>query len=129
MTTPTENAVLAALRAVRDPDQGQDIVSLGLVKELHVHDAEVSFTLAFAGQSPATKAALHSSASKAISQLPGVSRVSVKMGSAAGAGRPQAPPAQGHAHGAPGAPAATDSIPQLNHTIAGAPAKGAVATC
>ena len=93
------STVLTALRAVRDPDQGQDIVSLGLVKELHVHDAEVSFTLAFAGQSPATKAALHSSASKAASQVPGVSRVSVKMGSAAGAGRPQAPPAQGHAPG------------------------------
>src|SRR5882672_10612255 len=126
MTTPTENAVLAALRAVRDPDQGQDIVSLGLVKEIRIQDAEVSFTLAFAGQAPATKAALHSSASKAISQLPGVSRVSVKVGWAAGAGRPQAPPGEGHAHGAPGAPAATDFIPQVKHTIAVSSGKGGV---
>jgi len=125
MTTLTESTVLTALRAVRDPDQGQDIVSLGLVKELHVHDAEVSFTLAFAGQSPATKAALHSSASKAVSQLPGVSRVSVKMGSAAGAGRPQAPAAQGPAHGQPGAPAA-DFIPEVKHTIAVSSGKGGV---
>jgi ATP-binding protein involved in chromosome partitioning len=125
MTTLTETAVLSALQAVRDPDQGQDIVSLGLVKELHVHDAEVSFTLAFAGQSPATKAALHSSASKAVSQLPGVSRVSVKMGSAAAAGRPQAPAAQGHAHGQQGAPAA-DLIPEVKHTVAVSSGKGGV---
>ena len=125
MTTVTENSVLAALRAVRDPDQGQDIVSLGLVKELHVHDAEVSFTLAFAGQSPATKAALHSSASKAISQLPGVSRVSVKMGSAAAAGRAPAA-AQGHAHGQPSAPAAAELIPQVKHTVAVSSGKGGV---
>ena len=125
MTTVTENTVLAALRAVRDPDQGQDIVSLGLVKELHVHDAEVSFTLAFAGQSPATKAALHSSASKAISQLPGVSRVSVKMGSAAAAGRAPAA-AHGHAHGQPSAPAAAELIPQVKHTVAVSSGKGGV---
>jgi ATP-binding protein involved in chromosome partitioning len=120
MTTPTESTVLAALRAVRDPDQGQDIVTLGLVKELHVHDAEVSFTLAFAGQSPATKAALHSSASKAVSQLPGVSRVSVKMGS--GAGRPAA---HGHTPGQPAA-AATDFIPEVKHTVAVSSGKGGV---
>ncbi|HEY7436933.1 MAG TPA: Mrp/NBP35 family ATP-binding protein [Methylomirabilota bacterium] len=122
MTTPTESSVLAALRAVRDPDQGTDIVSLGLVKELHVHDTEVSFTLAFAGQSPATKAALHSSASKAVSQLPGVSRVSVKMGAAAGAGRPAA---QGHAHGQPAA-AAADFIPEVKQTVAVSSGKGGV---
>jgi ATP-binding protein involved in chromosome partitioning len=122
MTTLTESTVLAALRAVRDPDQGQDIVTLGLVKELHVHDAEVSFTLAFAGQSPATKAALHSSASKTVSQLPGVSRVSVKMGSGAGAGRPAA---HGHAPGQPAA-AATDFIPEVKHTVAVSSGKGGV---
>jgi ATP-binding protein involved in chromosome partitioning len=125
MPTLTETAVLDALRAIQDPDQRRDIVSLGLVKELHVHDAEVSFTLAFAGQSPATKAALHSSASKAVSQLPGVSRVSVKMGSSAAAARPQAPAAQGHAHGQPGPPKA-DFIPDVKHTVAVSSGKGGV---
>jgi ATP-binding protein involved in chromosome partitioning len=125
MPTLTESAVLEALRAVQDPDRGQDIVSLGLVKDLHIHDAEVSFTLAFAGQAPATKAALHSSASRVVSALPGVSRVSVKMGSAAAA-RPQAAAGHGHTHGqAPGAPAA-ELIPEVQHTVAVSSGKGGV---
>jgi ATP-binding protein involved in chromosome partitioning len=122
---PTERTVLEALREIRDPDRGQDIVSLGLVKELRIQDAEVSFTLAFAGQAPATKAQLHSSASRAVSQLPGVSRVSVKMGSAAA--RPQpAPGHAGHAHGQPPAPAAPDLIPDVKHTVAVSSGKGGV---
>jgi ATP-binding protein involved in chromosome partitioning len=125
MSTPTESSVLAALRGIRDPDQGQDIVSLGLVKDLHIHDAEVSFTLAFAGQSPATKAQLHSSASKAVSQVPGVSRVSVKMGAAAGPGRPNATGGHAHAQAQAGA-AATDFIPEVKHTIAVSSGKGGV---
>jgi ATP-binding protein involved in chromosome partitioning len=126
MSTPTESSVLAALRGIRDPDHGQDIVSLGLVKDLHIRDAEVSFTLAFAGQSPAAKAQLHSSASRAVSQLPGVSRVSVKMGAAAGAGR--SAPAAGHdahSHAQPGA-AAADFIPEVKHTVAVSSGKGGV---
>jgi ATP-binding protein involved in chromosome partitioning len=130
MTTPavpTERTVLDALREVLDPDHGQDIVALGLVKELRIQDSEVSFTLAFAGQAPATKAALHSSASKVVSRLPGVSRVNVKMGSGAPAGRPQsgAPGGQAHAHGQPGAPAA-EFIPEVKHTIAVSSGKGGV---
>jgi ATP-binding protein involved in chromosome partitioning len=130
MTTPavpTERTILDALREVRDPDHGQDIVALGLVKELRIQDAEVSFTLAFAGQAPATKAALHSSASKVVAQLPGVSRVSVKMGSAGPSARPQAaaPGGPAHAHGQP-SPAAAEFIPQVKHTIAVSSGKGGV---
>ena len=128
MTTPaapSERSVLDALREIRDPDRGQDIVSLGLVKELRIQDAEVSFTLAFAGQAPATKAQLHSSASRAVSQLPGVSRVNVKMGSAAA--RPQAAPGHaGHAHAQSPVPAAADFIPEVKHTIAVSSGKGGV---
>jgi ATP-binding protein involved in chromosome partitioning len=122
---PTERSVLDALREIRDPDRGQDIVSLGLVKELRIHDAEVSFTLAFTGQAPATKAQLHSSASRAVSQLPGVSRVSVKMGSAATRPQPAAGHG-GHAHGQTAAPAAADFIPEVKHTIAVSSGKGGV---
>jgi len=51
----TEQAVLSALRAVRDPDQQRDIVSLGLVKDLVIEGSQVSLTLAFTDQKPAAK--------------------------------------------------------------------------
>src|SRR5688572_10259134 len=86
----SEQAVLEALRAVKDPEAQRDIVTLGLVKDLHVHDSEVSFTLAFTTQPPATRATLHSVASRAAGQVPGVTRVQVRMASAQATGRPAA---------------------------------------
>jgi len=122
----SENAVLAALRTIKDPEAQQDIVSLGLVHDLAIADSEVSLTLAFTSQPPATKVSMHSAASKLIGQLPGVSRVQVKMG---GQARPAAAGGQhGHAHaqgGAPAAPAA-DLIPDVKHTIAVSSGKGGV---
>jgi len=112
----TESAVLDVLRTIKDPDLGKDIVSLGLIRDLHIHDADVSFTLAFTSQPAATKVTLHSGASKAVSGIPGVSRVQVKMGSAAAA-RP-APP--------PGPAASAEFIPEVKHTIAVSSGKGGV---
>ena len=125
----TEAAVLGALRSVTDPDGGKDVVSLGLVQDLRITDGEVSFTLAFAGQSPQSKVALHSGASKAVGQIPGVGRVSVKMGGGAAA--------HAHAHGqgaqptrpaAPAGPAARspEFIPEVKHTVAVSSGKGGV---
>jgi ATP-binding protein involved in chromosome partitioning len=102
---------------VEDPESGRDIVTLGLVADLQVHASEVSFTLAFTTQPPASKAALHSGASRAVSRLPGVSKVHVKMGSAAAAARPAAPP---------GPAAAPELIPDVKHTIAVSSGKGGV---
>jgi ATP-binding protein involved in chromosome partitioning len=121
----SEHAVLAALRTIKDPDAQQDIVSLGLVRDLAIADSEVSLTLAFTSQPPATKVSMHSAASKLIGQLPGVSRVQVKMGS--GQARPAAAGGhQGHAHGgAPAAPA-PELIPEVKHTIAVSSGKGGV---
>ncbi len=112
----TESAVLDVLRTVKDPDLGKDIVSLGLIRDLHIHDADVSFTLAFTTQPAATKVTLHSGASKAVSQIPGVSRVQVKIGSAA-AGRSVQPP---------GPAAGAEFIPEVKHTIAVSSGKGGV---
>ncbi|MBI3105462.1 MAG: Mrp/NBP35 family ATP-binding protein [Candidatus Rokubacteria bacterium] len=118
--TITESAVLQALRSVEDPTQHQDIVSLGLVRDLQIQDSEVSLTLAFTTQPPATKAALHSGAQKAVSQIPGVTKARVKMGSAA------QPAAAAHAaHQAAPAPSA-DFIPDVKHTIAVSSGKGGV---
>ncbi len=120
MSTPagasiTESAVLDVLRAIKDPDLGKDIVTLGMVRDLHIHDSDVSFTLAFTNQPPAGKVALHSGASKAVSQIPGVGRVQVKMGSAAA--RPAGPPEPS---------AGAEFIPEVKHTIAVSSGKGGV---
>ena len=122
----TQDAVLEALRAVRDPDAQQDIVSLGLIRDLTIADAQVSFTLAFTTQSPASKAAMHSMASRAVQRVPGVEKVQVKMG----AGQPSRPAqAAPHAHGqthAHGQPKAADLIPEVKQTIAVSSGKGGV---
>lgn len=113
----TREAVLDALRAVTDPDQQKDIVTLGLVRDLEIVDARVSFTLAFTGQSPATKVAMHSRASRLIGELPGVTGVQVKMG-AGQAARPAAAAAP--------PPRAADIIPEVRQTIAVSSGKGGV---
>jgi len=51
----SEETVLQALRGIRDPDRQQDIVTLGLVRDLQIADSDVSFTLAFIDQSPQAK--------------------------------------------------------------------------
>jgi ATP-binding protein involved in chromosome partitioning len=111
-------AVLDALRAVKDPDAQKDIVTLGLVRDLQVADGGVTFTLAFTTQSPASKATMHSMASRAAGQVPGVQRVQVRMGG----GAPQA------ARPAPAAapPPAADMIPDVKHTVAVSSGKGGV---
>ena len=110
------DAVLEALRALKDPDLQKDVVTLGLVRDLEVTDSTVAFTLAFTGQSPATKVFLHSAASRLIGQLPGVAGVQVRMGSGQAA-KPSAPGA---------APKAADIIPEVRQTIAVSSGKGGV---
>jgi ATP-binding protein involved in chromosome partitioning len=128
----TEQQVLDALRGIRDPDSQQDIVALGLVRDLAIGPSGVSFTLAFAGQAPAAKATVHSMATRLVGQLPGVRNVQIKMGSSAPAAAAPAhahAPGHGQAHGHPqgqGAPPRPDFIPEVRHTIAVSSGKGGV---
>jgi ATP-binding protein involved in chromosome partitioning len=122
----SEQAVLDALRTVIDPESRQDIVSLGLVRDLHVHDSEVSFSLALGMQPAGTKVALHSGSSRAVGQVPGVTKVQVKLVPASPGARPAA---QGHAHAHPqgGQPApAAELIPEVRNTVAVSSGKGGV---
>jgi len=122
----TEQAVLDALRAVSDPEQQRDIVSLGLIHDLSIADSQVTFTLAFTTQSPGSKATMHSMASRVVGKIPGVSKVQVKMGGTPTA-RPAPPQAHGHGHGhAPGPEKSPELIPEVKHTIAVSSGKGGV---
>jgi ATP-binding protein involved in chromosome partitioning len=116
----TESQVLDALREIKDPETQRDIVSLGMVRDVAIADGRVAFTLAFTTQPPAAKASLHSLASRRVKDMPGVSTVQVKMGSAA--------PAHGHQHAAPPPPQAPsgDLIPDVRYTVAVSSGKGGV---
>src|SRR2546430_15315456 len=115
----SEAAVLQALRAIRDPEAQQDIVALGLVRDVRITEADASFTLAFTAQSPQPKATIHSMASRLVGQLPGVSRVQVRMSGGARE-QPAAP-----AHGA-GPARSAELIPEVRHTVAVSSGKGGV---
>ena len=128
----TSDGVMAALRGVKDPQTQQDIVALGLVRDLAVEGDRVAFSLAFTSQSPQSRVAMHSMATKLVGQLPGVKDVQVRMGGGAPAAAAHGH-AHGHAHGQPRAPApggrpapAPDLIPDVRHTIAVSSGKGGV---
>ena len=72
-------AVLEALRVVRDPDLGQDIVSLGFIKDLVVDGERVAFTVELTTPACPVKEQMRDQAHAAVMQLPGVSRVDVTM--------------------------------------------------
>lgn len=116
--TVTQEAVLGSLRTLEDPEAQQDVVSLGLIKDLAIQGGRVSFTIEFTTQPPHVKVELHSRARKLVSQLPGVSEVQVKMGTGARA-------AVGPQH-APAKPPGDAFIPEVKTTVAVSSGKGGV---
>jgi ATP-binding protein involved in chromosome partitioning len=130
----TKDGVLTALRGVKDPQTQQDIVALGLVRDLAIEGDRVAFSLAFTSQSPQSRVTMHSMAAKLVGQLPGVRDVQVKMGAGGGQQGGHAH-AHGHAHGpdmttapagAPRPAPSADLIPGVRHTIAVSSGKGGV---
>src|SRR5580765_6444130 len=77
---PVEQAgVLDALKVVRDPDLGRDIVSLGFIKDLVVDGGRVAFTIELTTPACPVKDQMRDQARAAVLQVPGVSAVDVKM--------------------------------------------------
>ncbi len=74
-------SVLNALRAVLDPDLQRDVVSLGFVKDLKVDSGQVSFCIELTTPACPVKDELQRQAEQAVSALPGVESVQVKMDS------------------------------------------------
>ena len=100
--------VLNALRAVKDPDLGRDIVTLGFIKELEVGDSRVSFALQLTTPACPVRDQLVAQARAAVMAL-GVADVEVRLVAPAPARSP------GHS-----------LIPQVKYTIAVASGKGGV---
>ena len=92
----SEQQVLDALRAVRDPDKGGDIVSLGMVSGVVVRDGNVGFAIEVEPERGPRLEPLRKAAEAAVDAMPGVVSVTAVLtaeapGRAAPA-RPAPPP-------------------------------------
>ena len=88
-TTPLQDsAILDALRAVQDPDLGQDIVALGFVKNLRVCDGNVAFAIELTTPACPVKDLMKEQAERAVRALPGVRGVQIEMTARVTASRP-----------------------------------------
>ncbi|PYO70273.1 MAG: chromosome partitioning protein, partial [Gemmatimonadetes bacterium] len=79
MASVTEHEVLDALRGVRDPDLGRDIVSLGFVKDVQVAGGTVGFTIELTTPACPVRELMQRQARQAVAALPGVGVVEVAM--------------------------------------------------
>lgn len=71
--------ILKALKKVTDPDMGKDIVSLDYVRDIHIEDGNVSFSLALTGAVCGKKGVLQEGAKKALMDLEGIDSVDIRI--------------------------------------------------
>ena len=115
----TEKEVLDALAAVRDPDKGGDVVSLGMISGVVVRDGNVGFAIEVEPERGPRLDPLRKAAEQAVEALPGVVSVTAVLTAEARppGGRPQPPargvPGHGAAPGAPGPRPAAAAKPAL----------------
>jgi ATP-binding protein involved in chromosome partitioning len=77
---PSREEVLEVLSAIKDPDLGRDVVSLGMIKELAITDeGGVSFTFELTTPACPVRDRFQTMARQLVSDLPGVTSVDLKM--------------------------------------------------
>lgn len=134
MATVNEEQVLNALRAVKDPDRGADIVSLGMISGLVVKDGNVAFAVEVDPAKGAALEPLRQAAERAVDAVPGVTSVTAMLTAhrappKLGGGDHKGHDHKGHSHGP--APAAAPrptkvGVPGVRAIIAVASGKGGV---
>lgn len=77
----TVEQVMSALAKVQDPELGRDLVTLNMVKDVKVEDGAVSFTVVLTTPACPLKAQIERDVTAAVSALPGVKSVAVRMDS------------------------------------------------
>ena len=78
-SSPSRDAILAALKVVVDPDLKRDIVTLGFVKNLAIDGGRVAFTIELTTPACPVKDQLRDQAAAAVRGVPGVADVAVEM--------------------------------------------------
>jgi ATP-binding protein involved in chromosome partitioning len=77
--SPSQDAVLAALSKVNDPDLNKDLVTLNMIRDLNIEDGEVNFTIMLTTPACPMKDRMKSEAYAAVSAVEGVETVNITM--------------------------------------------------
>ena len=107
MAQITKEQVLAALAGIEDPEQGQDVVALGMVSGVVVRDGNVGFALEIDPSEASVKEPLRAACEAAVMALAGVTSVTAVLTAERAAGgtsreprregaAPRSQPPQGH---------------------------------
>lgn len=75
----TADAVLQALGKVQEPELHKDLVTLNMIRDLKITEGKVSFTIMLTTPACPLKNRIESEARQAVTALPGVKSVEVKM--------------------------------------------------
>jgi ATP-binding protein involved in chromosome partitioning len=75
----TEELILKTLSTVMDPELNRDLVSLGMIKEVETDGQNVKFTIELTTPACPLRTRIEADARKAISTLPGVESIDIKM--------------------------------------------------
>lgn len=130
MARVSEDAVLAALRGVRDPDLGRDVVSLGMVSGLIVKDGNIAFSLEVAPERGPELEPLRKAAEQAVLTLDGVTSVTAVLTAHRSGGptqpRPSEPPRSRQRQKPQGPMPNRPEIPGIKSIVAVASGKGGV---
>ncbi len=73
----SEKDVLAALGTVIEPELHRDLVSLGMIKDVHINEGQVAFTIVLTTPACPLRGQMEREAQAAVMALPGVERVQV----------------------------------------------------
>ncbi len=130
MSGINEAVVLNALKGVKDPTKGEDIVTLGMVSGLIIKDGNIGFAIEVDPRQGAAMEPLRKAAEKAVYDLEGVTSVTAvltaeRAAPSGPAGQAPQQPAQGQAQGSAQGPGGA-MIPGIRSIIAVASGKGGV---
>jgi ATP-binding protein involved in chromosome partitioning len=126
MVDASPDGLRAALRAIKDPASGRDIVTAGLVEGIEVRGGLVQATLLTDRAHAAAMEPVRREAEAILKRQPGVTNATAILTAhkAPAAAAPAAGPGPGHAHGAPGGKALL--LPDVKAIVAVASGKGGV---
>jgi ATP-binding protein involved in chromosome partitioning len=125
MVDTTSDALRAALRAIKDPASGRDIVTAGLVEGIEVRGGLVQATLLTDRAHAAAMEPVRREAEAVLMRQPGVTNATAILTAHKAPVAPAPAPSHGHGHGAPGGKAAL-LLPEVKAIVAVASGKGGV---